>query len=431
MNATQLARLCIGLLLAATTARAAPPLPTPEALQRSVARAPEVEAARARVAEARHGATLLGLGPYEWSLSASAARRRVTGDGTSGEWDTALERPVRLPGKAALDRQLGQLQTEQALAQLAVTLRSSRVAVLDAWFACVQAGVRARLLEQERQYVAALTDAIFRRRNAGDLAELDAALATAELATVTAAASTQRVEAINAARLLATRMQESSCDLESWDEPPVEASRDEGVASPARQVETDPTVLASAAAAAQASTTAERARRERWPDPTLGVTYGRERDGAERIGGLSFSVPLGLRRRAAEAARADAAAAAAASEVAVTRAAVERQHLQLEADWQRAHQSWVALAEAERQQRRAAELSRRAFELGEASLPESLQVRRAAVQAQLAARAAELETWHMRAIRLEYSAVAPAADAAADAAPRSGSRAAFSGSRRR
>ena len=60
--------------------------------------------------------------------------------------------------------------------------------------------------------------------------------------------------------------------------------------------------------------------------------------------------------------------------------------------------TWSALAEAEAQQRRAANLSQRAFELGEASLAEALIARRTALQAALVERAAALESWHAQAI---------------------------------
>ena len=67
-------------------------------------------------------------------------------------------------------------------------------------------------------------------------------------------------------------------------------------------------------------------------------------------------------------------------------------------DTRRTYQAWSALAEAERQQRRAADLSQRAFELGEASLAEALVARRTALQAALAERAAALQSWHAQAV---------------------------------
>lgn len=383
----------------------AAPLPPADAMERSIDLSPEVRAARARYSEAQHEQTLLSLGPYDWTVAAEAARRSVTGDGSFAEWNTALQRPVRLPGKAALDRKIGKLLVGQASADLLVAVRSHRLVVLDAWFACLQAAERARVLEQDREYLRTVTDAVSKRRRAGDLSELDEAMVAAELASATAESRARQVDAIGAARLLATRLEGAACNLVTWDVP---ATGDQSAWSGAlsHRLDADPVMAGGELAAARAGLTAERARRDRWPDPTFSVNYGRERDGAERIGGLGFSVPLGVRRRTAEAARASAAAELASAESDASRDAFRRQWIQLESDWRRARQSWESLAEAERQQRRAAELSQRAFELGEASLSESLQLRRLALQTQLAERAAALEAWRMEAIRQEYSSSA-------------------------
>jgi outer membrane protein TolC len=147
--------------------------------------------------------------------------------------------------------------------------------------------------------------------------------------------------------------------------------------------------------------------RDRWPDPTLGVTYSRARDGAETIGGLKLSIPIGVRRRHAEAARAAASATAATAEHLATRQDSERNWIQIDTDVRRAHQTWSALAEAERQHRRAADLSQRAFELGEASLADALLARRAALQAALVERAAALDSWRARAIFDAFVAALP------------------------
>lgn len=399
--------LLVAFVLGSVVTQGAAPLPPADSMERSTDLSPEVRAARARFAEAQHEQTLLSLGPYDWTAAAEAARRSVTGDGSFAEWNTALQRPVRLPGKAALDRKIGQLLARQAAADLRVAVRAHRLVVLDVWFQCLQATERARVLEQDREYLRTMTDAVSKRRRAGDLSELDEAMVAAELASATAETSARQVDAIGAARLLATRLDGAACSLVTWDAP---ATGDQAAWSgeSSHRLDADPVMVSSELAAARAGLTADRARRDRWPDPTLGVTYGRERDGAERIGGFSFSIPLGVRRRTAESARAASAAEAALAESDAARDAFRRQWIQLESDWRRARQSWESLAEAERQQRRAAELSQRAFELGEASLSESLQLRRLALQAHLAERAAALEAWRMEAIRRTYSSTATA-----------------------
>lgn len=389
--------LASGFLFPLSVSWAAPPLPPADAVQRGVDSAPAMQIARARLAEAQHAATLDALGPYDWTVSGASARRRVDGEGSYQEWDTALERTVRLPGKAQLDRKIGQLRVQQATAELLLARRSSLAAILDAWFICLDARERVRLLEQDLQVLQTMADSVARRRRAGDLAELDEALAAGELAAVRAEVIARRIDTLSTSRLLATWLEAPSCDLGSWDAPPQRA--DAPASAPAAQrALSDPGVIAGQAAADRAAATATRVRRERWPDPTVGVTYGRERDGAERVGGLTISIPLGVRRRLADAARAGAASTAAAAELEATRHEVERRWIQIDADARRAYQAWSALAEAESQQRRAANLSQRAFELGEASLAEALIARRTALQAALVERAAALESWHAQAI---------------------------------
>ncbi|MEZ5475562.1 MAG: TolC family protein [Steroidobacteraceae bacterium] len=386
-------------------ALAAVPLPPEDALGRSVAAAPETRAARSRLLQARSEARLSALGPYEWTLSGAGVKRDIEGEGRFNEWDTALERPVRLPGKAALDRELGKLMIVRAAAELQVVERTTRLAILDAWFACVGAAERAQLLEQDRSYMQGVYDAVAIRRRGGDLAELDEALASAELATANAGTTAARMQAADAARALATRLDVTSCAVESWDAPPettvgtasLGVTADDGVAA-------DPAVRVSAAIAELASVGAERTRRDRWPDPTLAATYGRERGGVERLGGLSISVPLGVRRRAAEIAKAEAAAAVAAAEHDTARANSRREWLARSAALRRSHEVWLALAAAEAHQRRAADLTRHAFELGELSLAESLIVRRVALQARVAEREAALAAWHALAIDAAYRA---------------------------
>ncbi len=397
----------IGLVLSgfAGMASAAPPLPAAELLARAVDTAPATRAARARLSQARAEARLSALGPYDWTVSGAGVRREIEGEGRFNEWDVALERPVRLPGKAAIDRELGRLMVRRAAAELQSVERDARLQILDAWFSCVNAAERAVLLEQDRVLMQSVADAVGLRRRRGDLAELDEVLALAELATLNAEVTAARMVALDTAKMLATRLEVTSCAVENWDKPAI-AAADSSVPDleSAEQLGLDPLVQAGAAAAESASLAAERARRDRLPDPTLGVSYGRERGGEERLGGLFVSVPLGRRRRTAEVAQAEAAAAVAVAEHDAVRSGVRRQRLTLMAEQRRAQEIWRLLDMAALQQRRAAAISARAFELGEISLAESLVIRRAALQSSLAEREAALTAWHAAAVRAAHVA---------------------------
>jgi outer membrane protein TolC len=401
--------LLVVLLGGVAAAQATPPLPPAELLQRALDADPGLRAALARRTEAESAARLTTLGPYAWQLTAEAAQRRTTAAGTFDEWGTALQRGVRLPGKAALDRDLARLEVAQSEAELGVARRRAQVAVLEDWFACVRASQRARLAQADADDAERIAAAVGARRRAGDAARLDAALAEAEAASSGAEAGSARSSAVAAARVLATRLEGASCELEAWDDPPAAAPpAGAGAAGGDGRELADPSLAPFALAAERAAREAERARQDRWPDPTLGARYSSEFGGAEKVGGVSISVPLGARRRSAEAARARASAEVAGAELDAARAAAGRERVVLQAELARARAAWARLAEAARLQEDAAQLARRAFDLGELALSEALLQRRSALRARLAEREAALDAWQAAALyEARYGGSAP------------------------
>ncbi len=141
----------------------------------------------------------------------------------------------------------------------------------------------------------------------------------------------------------------------------------------------------------QALRQAARAGLERKPDPTVGMFVTIERGGAERILGVSVTMPLGgeHRQAAATAAAADAEAAAR------SRMAAERR-LGTEFDVQYRNlvgkrSSARAQADAASLQRTASDRATRAYRAGESGLAELLAVRRSLAEALLAERLARVD----------------------------------------
>lgn len=403
------------LLWLVSGAAAAAPLPPEEALVRAVEDHPAVRAALARAREADASARLTAMGPNEWTLSADAAQRRSATEGRFDEWETALERGVRLPGKAALDRELARLEGAAAAAGADAARRVARSAILEDWFACLRAREHARLAEADAEAASRIGEAVAVRHRVGDAAALDLALADAEVAASAAEAASSRSAAVGAARLLATRLADADCESARWADPADGPTGQGPFASGPRAgvpAAIDPLLRQQELAAERASRLAERAALERWPDPTLGVRYGSERNGDERIGGLYFSVPLGGPRRSAEAARARAAAEAAAAELDVARAERARSTLELEVAWRSAAAAWRQFAQAALRQDEAARLALRAWELGESPLSDALLQRRAALQARLAERDAAIDAWRAAALHAAlHGKIPPARDA--------------------
>jgi outer membrane protein TolC len=123
----------------------------------------------------------------------------------------------------------------------------------------------------------------------------------------------------------------------------------------------------------------------------LGLFYANEQHHDEEIVGMSFAVPIvGGARRAQARRQFGEAEALAALEVAT------RQRLAAEAvvNWERAVsgvETWRQLQLAAEATTRHADLARRAFELGELPLAESLLARRNAAEAEVAAGQARLD----------------------------------------
>ena len=135
----------LACLLAAPLA-AEPGLPAPETVERVLAEHPSVTAAYARLEAARARAEGLRKGSYEFTVQGSYTRRDVSGGNEFNEYDAQLSRPIRLPGKARLDRAIGALGTEVA-ENVAEDARHEAALLLAAhWFNWLSASAQAKVL---------------------------------------------------------------------------------------------------------------------------------------------------------------------------------------------------------------------------------------------------------------------------------------------
>ena len=136
---------------------------------------------------------------------------------------------------------------------------------------------------------------------------------------------------------------------------------------------------------------AERARRERLPDPSIGVAWSRERGGEENVLGAYISVPLPGTALSAAADAAGAQQAAAGHRALAVREKITAEAAGLVRMAQAALPAWQAARTAADRLAESARLSERAYQLGEGSLGELLTSRRLANEAELAARESQLE----------------------------------------
>lgn len=366
-------------------------LPPPELVIRALDAQPSVIAAVARMDAARAEGQALRHGSHEIVAQGTFSRRRVEREGDYAEFDTIVSRAFRLPGKAALDRNAGELGIVVATNRMEDARHQAALVLAGLWYDWLRAGELHRnalaLVENQRTVVHA-TD---RRVALRDAARLDVEQAGAALALAQAQASDTAAEQDRARALLATHFP----DLPLPAEPPrlhdpVEPT--EGFEQlQSLIVERSHEIGAAVGLADRQAVLARRARADRIADPSLGIRLFSERGGEEKGAGLVASLPLGGGHRRALADQASAEASAALAE----RMQVEREvagNAAADVAETRARlTAWQASRNAVRRAEESAALSARGQALGAIDLTDRLYAERQANEAraqEITARAA-------------------------------------------
>ncbi|MCA0177248.1 MAG: TolC family protein [Proteobacteria bacterium] len=383
---------------AAAEPSASPGLPGAEQARIAIEQDPAVVQALRAMEAAGHGAAMVRAGPYEWTVGGTVQRRRVVGAPTSNEWSAQIERPIRIGGKAELDRQLGDSAESAARAQLAAARADSARNLLDGWIDWLGARQSRQALDDQVRLAEDNLRTVTLRRKAGDASRLELNVAEGDLAEArrqASAAGTAEARAQAALRVRYPTLGASSETDAAALPDPVALEFDEAQWRE-RIVGEHPALAAASQALRKAELAAERVRADRVPDPTIGVFTSSEASRTERVVGVSLSIPLGGTYR-------DQAAREALKQVEVARAAVDRQRRDLELQvatqvqeaignlerWRLAEQSATALRETAR-------LTQKAYANGEADVQALLLARRQAVDAASAAQAARTDAWRAR-----------------------------------
>jgi outer membrane protein TolC len=366
--------ICAGAaacLLAAPLA-AEPGLPPEEAVAAALAEHPSVIAARASLEAARARAEAIRKGSYEFAVQGSYTRRDVNGGAAFNEYDAQLSRPIRLPGKARLDRAIGAHGVEAA-ENLAEDARHEAALLLAAhWFDWLSASAQAEVDRAAvANYEAALA-AITRRREMRDASQLEVDQATAALAEARRTLEQSTGLAALARARLAAQFPGLALPQQA-PEVPLPAIAEARLAQLGDLVVANSHMIAAAEAeSARMAALADRARADRIADPTIGLRLFSEFGGLERGAGVIVSLPLGGGHRRAVANEASAGASAARADEQLARFAVAETATAdvIEArfrmaSWQRARDSVAA-------QMASLEKLRRGQQLGEIDLADLL-----------------------------------------------------------
>ena len=396
-----LALALVGLLAPVTQAQTLEEwLPSTAQVAPVLQASPLIQSARARQEAQLQRARGLEAGSGEWAVRLNQQQRRVRDPQERfAETTLALERPLRLWGKAGMDARIAEQDREVARIGLADALHEASRTLLTQWFAALRARLDADSAERELQLARELDRQARVRLRQGDISQLDARLAEAEL---------QRSEA--AARLAQAERARSTAQLQRLYPGLPEPRWPQGEALPP-PLPTQPLDAALQeflahhhelnllrAEARRQQQLAERVERDRWPDPSVGLYTARERAGGEQLVGLSLAMPLSGTYRESQARAALAEAQALAQRV----QQLERElGAQFEARWlqlAQQQQALVALRAAAATQRLAADKSLTAYTLGEHSMTELIQNRRLANEQHLASQRLLLDGLQSRAL---------------------------------
>jgi outer membrane protein TolC len=349
---------------------------------------PRVAAARAGLAVAREESNILERSPYEWTAKAFGQRRSIDTGAQYREWNVGVERAIRLPGKGAADRNMGQATIEESEARYGEAMHESAKDLMSLWIDWLASERGRELAAANFQAVQDNVMAVDKRRRAGDASSLDLNLANAELADQKRQNNDAQTQAAAAWARISVRfpgIQPLRVALPS----PLLIAEDASQWRDRIMTESDVLKLAQTQLRiAQAQ--ADHARASLTADPTLGVYSTSEVGGRERLMGVSISIPLvgGLR---------DARSAKALAAVDVARQAVELTQRELETELATAfvtarglYESLQMANEGARSMQDNAKLVQRAYALGEGDLQSLWLARRQSTAAENSALQAQV-----------------------------------------
>lgn len=352
--------------------------------------APSVLEAEAMLSSSKAEANLLRAGDYETTTLASIDNRRIRGEGGVSEWSLQLSRPIRLPGKAWLDRKAGAAGVSAAMNSVEDARHQTSLTLVRLWVQWLEAEERRTIDQRELDTYRRDVSALERRVELKDASRLEL-----EVMKAAAARAQASVDASSGAAMAARVDLESAFPGLAPERPPILNEP----TSPQRAFELWPELIVSRSheitivrdLADREDLLARRAQMDRTPDPTLGVRTFNERGGAETGVGVFVSVPFGGPRRSALAQKQIALASAARVRLQrmerEVRGVAQRDVVAARSDLA----SWAAVREAAAQTAAATAHLRRAYDLGERDLSDLLLGERQLFEAkrnELAARAA-------------------------------------------
>lgn len=358
--------------LASLAASAQNYLPDATVVANAIQQRLEVMAAADRIDAATAYGRAIAIGDHETELLVNPQRRSSDYGPDSNEWEFQLTRRFRLPGKADLDRSIGEYVVQTAAISRKAIEHDASVTLLHLWMDWLRTGANQAQAEQQLESLGQARDALARREALGDAASLDVNLIDAEVAQAVVIYTEHKTahQATSVALSQAFPALPLPVRLPLLPEPkPLQGEPDEWVE---RIIEHNHELLGMTADASRHALLATRARADRIGDPSLGLRVVDEQASGDRSVGIMFSIPVGTANRSAL-----AGAAAAEARAYQQDAAALRRHLETSARTDviqatNAVTRWQAQQRAYQAMSAAAARIRTAWDLGEIELAEKL-----------------------------------------------------------
>jgi outer membrane protein TolC len=380
----------------AVLATDAPDLPPAAQVEQALRAHPLVRAAGSGVQVEEANRERLEAGPHEFAVKLSRQQRRERPLGLSyREHEIGVERAIRLPGKAAKDAELGAVGVEQARFALGDALHESARLLLNRWFEWQREAAAAREWTAQVESLQRQHEVVGKRVGAGDAAKLEELLSGAQLAQAQGQQAQAGTRQERAALEFAQHFPSIALPTQvALDGPPAVAESPEVWRG--RILVHNHELALARGGSLRGRLVAQRLEAERLPDPTVGLIYGSERDGQERIVGLHLTIPLPGSGRAASARAGAAEADAASAREALILARVEAEAQRTIRLAQSSREQWLRLADVAQRMDDNLRLLEKAWRLGEGQFVELQNARRQAIEARLAATQARLDASEAR-----------------------------------
>lgn len=386
-----------------------PYLPAEAAVKDALLSSPLMQAARSKKEAGTARAKGIDSGNAEFTLRSTSQRRRDVAAGTQlHESMVSIERPVRFWGKRGMDADLATQTQAFADIEYADAMHEGARELMRFWFAYLRALADQKNAVTTFDLAAKMQRLTQSQLKQGEISQLDAELANAELERITAARSVADAQLASSASAFTRRYAgmvlptHMPVALRLDASPNLPALTDTMAAMRQEFLDKNHELNMMRVDAQRLRLAADRASRDRLPDPTLGVFSGRERAGAETISGVMFSMPFPSASRFHHATALVADAQAASDKVQLAEQQLGAMFDSMWIQFQHKRTAADNLKSAAQRQALAAEKSVKAYTLGEGSLSDVLLIARLASDNLNAAERMQLEVVELLAlIRLD------------------------------